>query len=201
MKKIILLLIFVASLFTLALMTQAEMLDVDITKLTPEELKAYQQIKMVAEGKKPDFDISRITPEQIDRYGQIGKAFGEAFKECWTTVSSDAEKFAQSDAGKMTMILIAWKIMGSDAIGLLDQFVQYFVGMLFFTISTIIFVYSFKRNCMSKRTVVSKTKKGFFTTHIVYGAAERPIHEGYAGFYALLYIVSVGVSCIIIFAG
>lgn len=173
----------------------ADTLTVDITKLSPSELALYQKLKTDQLAEANTFNIDKVTPDQIDRYGQIGRAFGSAFKECWTAVSSDAEKFAQSDAGKWAMFLVAWKIMGQDAINVINSLVRYITGFFLIGVGIPFFIYIFRRNCIQYPMLVSRTRVGFWSIKSEYAGVVKPLHpaEGQLvyGLAFLIYMIMV----------
>jgi hypothetical protein len=179
----------------------ADTLVVDITKLSPSELALYQKLKSDQLAEANTFNIDKVTPDQIDKYGQIGKAFGSAFKECWTAVSSDAEKFAQSDAGKWAMFLVAWKIMGQDAINVIDSLVHYIAGFFLFVMGIPFFIYIFRRNCVQYPMLVSRTRIGFWSIKSEYKGVVEPLHpnEGQI-LYGLAFLIYMGVTAAIMFS-
>jgi hypothetical protein len=178
----------------------ADTVTVDITKLSPQELALYQKLKADQVAQANAFNIDTFTPERIDKYGQIGKAFGSAFKECWTTVSTDAEKFAQSDAGKWAMFLVAWKIMGQDAVGLVNNIVHYVAGFSLLIVGVPFFIYIFRRNCVQHPMLVSRTKVGFLTVKSEYKGVVEPIHpnEGQI-LYGIAFALFIGIVSILLF--
>ncbi len=195
--KYSLILAFILSVFTF-IPVSAETLEVDVTKLSQSELLIYQKMKQSQES---SINLENLTPERIDKYGQIGKAFGTAFKECWGAVSSDAERFGQSSAGKWAMIMVSWKIMGQDAIGIVNQFIHYTVGILLFTTSTVFFIYIFRRNCIQHPILKSKTKIGFLTVKKEYGGMASAIHSDEVLLvYALCYIILIAISFAVMFS-
>lgn len=189
--------LFLVAVFAFSAIAQ-ETLQVDVTKLSQQELALYQKLKKDAQS---TVNLDNLTPEKIDKYAQIGKAFGSAFKECWTTVSTDAEKFAQSDAGKWAMVLVSWKIMGEDAIGFTKQFVQFITGGALLLVGVPFFVYIYRRNCVSVPILVSKTKVAFLTVKKEYKGLSSPIHDdaGPLG-YAVCFALFVGICVLIMFA-
>jgi hypothetical protein len=177
----------------------ADTVTVDITKLSPQELALYQKLKTAQQA--DSFDINTFTPERIDKYGQIGKAFGSAFKECWTTVSDDAEKFAQSDAGKWAMFLVAWKIMGQDAISVVNNIIHYIAGFSLLAVGIPFFIYVFRRNCVQYPMLVSRTKVGFWTIKSEYKGTVEPLHPNEGSLlYVLVFLIYVGISCAVMFS-
>lgn len=179
---------------------QAETLQVDITKLSQQELLVYQQLKQKQAA--ATFDVKNLTPDTISKYAEVGKAFGSAFKECWTTVSTDAEKFANSDAGKLTMVLIAWKIVGQDGINLVEKAVQYIIGIPLFFLGTFTFIWVFRRNCMTRPQLVSATKVGWLTVKREYKGTTEALWGGEAAVVVgVCYAIFVGICSLIVFVG
>jgi len=177
-------------------------LQVDITKLTQQELLDYQKLKQRELAERANFNLQSLTPDNVAKYGEIGKAFGTAFKECWDTVSDDAVGFANSDAGKLTMILIAWKIVGQDGINLLEKAVQWSIGIPLLFFGTCFWIWLVRRNCTVRPQLVSKTSIGWFTVKREYEGNIEPIHDGEGIWgYAVTYAVFVGICCIFIFVG
>ena len=195
MKYIYTLLLAVMTTFAVS---AQETIQVDITKLSQQELQVYQKMKQNVQAGQMTLDS--LTPQKIDTYAQVGKAFGSAFKECWTTVSSDAEKFAQSDAGKWAMVLVSWKIMGNDAMALMSRTVRMLVGGCLLAVGVPFFIYIFRRNCTETPLLVAKTKVGWFTVKKEYKGVNRPIHDGDGQWaYAFCFLVFVIMNVLIMF--
>ena len=197
---------FITSLFlTLALaftVSAQETLQVDVTKLTTQQLQVYQQLKQAQAQSTAMATLDNLTPERIDKYAQVGKAFGSAFKECWSTVSTDAEKFGQSDAGKMTMILIAWKIMGNDAINLVEKSVQSLIGIPLLFIGTIFFITILRRQCFKRPALISTTAVGWFTVKREYKGTNAAEWDTDAAIVCCLFYAIFLAMCLgIIFTG
>ena len=198
MKYILTLVLTLA--LTLGAIAQTENVQVDITKLTQQELLVYQQLKQ--KQAQNSMNVANLTPETIDRYAQIGKSFGTAFKECWTTVSTDAERFANSSAGKWAMVMVTWKIMGDDAVNLVEKSVQYAIGFPLLLVGTCIFAWLIRRNCMERPALVSATKVGWLTVKREYKGTTSPRWNGEAAFVcAICYAVFIGICCLILFVG
>jgi len=194
MKTFILSLVLAAFAFTA--MAQ-ETVQVDVTKLSQQELALYQKLKQHAQD---GLSLDNLSPEKIDKYAQIGKSFGTAFKECWTTVSTDAERFANSSAGKWAMVMVTWKIMGKDATQLLRDIIRIGIGVFLLAIGVPFFIYIFRRNCVPARRLKSANKIGWFTYRREYDGTTDPIHEDVAITYGICFVVFVLMCCIIMFA-
>lgn len=200
MKYLLSFLVVVMLSLALPSFAQTESVQVDITKLSQQELLVYQQLKQKQAANS--MSVANLTPETIDRYAQIGKSFGTAFKECWTTVSTDAERFANSSAGKWAMVMVTWKIMGDDAVNLVEKSVQYAIGFPLIFIGTCFFIYIIRRNCMSRPILVSATKVAFLTVKKEYKGTSSPQWDGeHAAVAVLFYALFIAVCCAILFIG
>jgi hypothetical protein len=83
---------------------------------------------------------------KINTYGNwvgIGKEVGVAVDEGLTAVTKHATAIADTRIGKVTMFIIAYKVIGKEI-------VQIICGVTLWFILTIIFIISFFKNCMSK---------------------------------------------------
>ena len=188
---------------------QNQTLDVDISKLSQTELINYQNLLKASQQQAKSFDVGNMTPDNLNKYAETGKAFGEAFKSCWGAISDDAEKFAQSDAGKITMFLVAWKIMGEDAIGVVNNLVHYTFGGLAYIVFISVWVYMYRR-CTQTRYVIESTtgwwlwKKTKYTDKVEGEPfiESRDIDQG--AFHIIAWLILLGlilIASIITFAG
>lgn len=184
--------------FSSSAQSSSDTVVVDVTKLDQNELQLYQSLKTKMAKK----ELTQITPEKIEKYADIGRAFGSAFKECWGTVSNDAERFAQSPAGKMAMFLVAWKIMANDVQGLVKSTVRFFMGIVIWVVVTPFFILTIYRNCITKKrgNVLSVEKLGCFKKKVTYGPVQDPEHCDWLAAYGGCYALFLGILCLIMFA-
>lgn len=170
-----------------------------IANMTASELEAYQKVLKVQQANAP----RQVTePSKLKEYAEVGKAFGTAFKECWSAVSTDVERFAQSPAGKWAMVLVSWKIMGQDAVELTTSVVQWIVGGFLLSVGIPFWIFIFYRNCVAKKVVLISERTGLFTVKKTYAKdLSSPIH-GYDGapiLYGLTFAIYLGIVALIMF--
>jgi hypothetical protein len=172
--------------------------EATIAKMSWDELQAYQKtLKVQQENQK----FAVPSASKLQEYAVVGKALGQAFKECWTTVSTDAEKFAQSPAGKWTAFLITWKVMGQDAIDIVKTSVRWSAGGFILLIGVPFFAFLIWRNCITKRQLETVERTGVFTWKKTYAKGMYvPEHcnEG-AILYGLAFIIFLGFVSLIMF--
>jgi hypothetical protein len=124
MKTYLLLLCFL--LFAYALQAQPntaqpEKIVVNTTDLTPDQLT-----KIKAQKATEDLQL------KLANYGKwvgVGGEIGTAIREGLTAVVDVTGKFGDTNVGKFTMIMIAWKIMGSDIVRIIFGIILLLVGI------------------------------------------------------------------------
>ena len=199
MKKLFTILLL--SVLSIQLFAQEVKIDEKaIANMTASELEAYQKVLKVQQANSPKQIISE--PSKLKEYAEVGKAFGTAFKECWSAVSTDVERFAQSSAGKWAMILVSWKIMGNDAVELTTSVVQWFVGIGLLSVGIPFWVFIFYRNCVAKKILLTTERTGFFTVKKTYAKdPSSPIHgdDGIPLLYGVSFLIYLGVVSLIMF--
>lgn len=195
-----LLVILSLALGTSAFAQSQDSVQVDITKLTPAQLQVWQQLKQQqASAQSVAASLENLTPDKIDKYAAIGKAFGSAFKECWSTVSTDAERFAQSPAGKWAMVLVSWKIMGEDAVNLTRTVVQWIIGGTLLLVGIPFWIWLVRRNCV-QRPIATIERTGFLGLNkkVVY-RDQNPLHEEWTIAYGACFLIYLGATALITF--
>ena len=105
-------------LFASPVMAQdSVMVSVPRSALTPQQLATVE-----AQGIK----------EKAEAYGAwvgVGKEVGEAVNSSLSAISDNAAKFADTKVGKFSMFIVAWKVLGSDVLGVLYAAVIVFIGL------------------------------------------------------------------------
>jgi hypothetical protein len=115
-------------------------------------------------GESVTVPVNMLTPEQraqiqaqqvqqkIDQYGfwgGFGEEVGTAFNSALSSLTKTASQFANTKLGTYILFLVAYKVLGSDAIQLL-------VGVPLFIFMLIVWWFSY-RKCFPKRFVIKKT--------------------------------------------
>lgn len=193
---------YLFSILTLAMLALAtplfaELVDVDITKLDAAQLRAYQEMKVLAAKSAASTALDNLTPEKVDKYAQMGKGLGIAINEGLGAVTKNVEQFAQTSAGKWIMVLVTWKVMGEDAVNLTRTAVQYLVGGTLFIVGIPFWIWLVRRNCV-QRPIATVEKTGFWTKKIVY-KTDEPLHSDYIIAYGACFVIYLGVTAAITF--
>lgn len=168
-----------------------------------------------------DKAISDKANEWVQVGTNLGTALGSATKSILHETKDAAfgkdvslvqgiDNFSKTDAGRFTMLVIGWKVMGKDAIDLLDRVKNVAIGVPFLICWTALFVWFYRRN-FTIRAVVATKEGPFWNRKITYQtvgeAHDKRYGEGWsdakqlgATFTTLLYAVStVAIAINIIF--
>lgn len=84
----------------------------------------------------------------------MGKEIGEAVNSSMAAISTQSNNFAQTPVGKLTAMIVIWKVIG-------DQAIHVFGGLLELLIFVPIWIWSYRRTCITRRI---KTGKGVWET-------------------------------------
>lgn len=173
-------------------------LQVDITKLDQNQLRAYQEMKAMQARSAASMALDNLTPEKVDRYAQMGKGLGIAINEGLGAVTKNVEQFSQTSAGKWLMVLITWKVMGEDAIGLARTAMQWSIGGFLLIVGIPFWIWIIKRNCV-QRPIQSIEKLSFWKKKITYVDRADPIHGDYTVAYGACFLIYMGMTAAIMF--
>lgn len=136
MKKIVFFLSLLFTFIVVEAQTQAqEMVSVPKSQLTAQQLAEIELQNQV---------------QRIETYGKwvgIGNEIGAAVRESLLGVVDVADKFGNTDVGKFTIVMVAWKVMGKDVIRII-------LGLLFYVMITWLFVKVYKNTYVPKRIMV-----------------------------------------------
>ena len=157
MKKILVLVLS----FILIINVNAQKQTVDISKLSPElqaQIQEEQKTVEITEGLK-----------QYGEWAGMGKEIGVAVKEGLSALTSEVENVSKTDAGKLTMFIIAWKVIGDDAKGLI-------FGPIIMIFITLIYLYLFKKwYGVKKIKIKSEVSEGLLWNKKIISPAEYEI--------------------------
>lgn len=126
--------------------------DIDMRGLTEEQKAqlALQAAQMKKQNSPFGVEPEKIKPEDVNEWVDLGKNVALAFTTVAKELGVAADEFLKSNTGKITIVLIAWKIMGKDVLGI-------FGGSVAWVVLATIIIWSFKYFHMKKKV---KTKEG-----------------------------------------
>jgi len=144
MKKIILVLLSIAALSVSAFAQTS----------TSSQNKDGEVVIRVQTDQKPA-PVAQKPVEVANEWVDFGKNVGTAMREGLSALTDEANKFAGTDAGRFTMVVIAWKVMGKDALSLLDRFTGVVIGVPLFIAWISIYLYVLRNKFMTRRVVIT----------------------------------------------
>ena len=86
----------------------------DLEKFAPGVAEKIQQTQLIKEQVQ---EAVKVLPK-ANEWAGIGKEVGIAVNEGLSAVTDQAQKFSETRPGKLTMVIIAWKVIGKDFTGL-----------------------------------------------------------------------------------
>lgn len=163
---------------------QTEKISVDPADLDPATL-AKIKAKQTEEELKA----------KIDNYGKwvgVGHEVGVAVDEGLTAVTKHATAIADTRLGKVTMFIIAYKVIGRDIVG-------FIVGSILWIVGSIIIIISYFRNASGKKlknVIYQEDGKTVKEINEEFKEGDSESQWGHVFIYACL----VGVVCAIMFS-
>ena len=103
--------------------------------------------------------------QQAAQWVGLGKEIGIAVNDGLSSLTDQANKFANTKVGTWTMILVTYKVLGKD-------FIRYAVGLLFFIVAVIILFWQFKAGYYAHKI---RTKGNIFSP--LFGNPEYQVIE------------------------
>jgi len=161
-------------------------------------LPVLAQTQTTGDDEKIVVNKNDLSPEQLaqiqlknkleiaGKFAGMGHEVGVAVDEGLSAVTKHAEEISQTNVGRFVMVLIAWKVMGRDL-------VQVVVGIPLFIVVIAIFIWSYRRNCLS-RPILKYVDKD--------GRKEYDIHEGSdeeKWAHVIIFIITILICCAITF--
>ena len=140
--------------------TPAEMVVIPKDRLTADQLA---QLK------------SEQTMQQLESYSKwasMGRAIGIGVKETLAAVTDETARFAQTDVGRITVFLVAWKIMADDVPEMADTLIGYIVGLPLFLIGSVCVFWSYRRYTRPQRVAKEEKRTGPFAVTRTYEVLE-----------------------------
>lgn len=115
--------------------------------LTPEQLTKLEQGKIIAQL------------GEYKEYAEMGRGIGLAVGESLRSVKDVVVDFSQTDVGRFTLFLVAWKVMARDVLEMGDKVLGYVFGPLLLFVGGAVLIWSYRRQCLPRKFIVKKSKE------------------------------------------
>jgi hypothetical protein len=115
-------------------------------------------IVKIQQQQLPPPPAPQTVPEKLSEYVKFGKDLGSAFDAGLSSLSTHAEQFSKTDAGRFTMAVIAWKVAGRDILdtsgALIKQFKVIILGTAFLIAWNTLAIWFYRRMFLPRRVVI-----------------------------------------------
>jgi hypothetical protein len=97
--------------------TAQDATSVDVSKLTPaQKAEALKYVANLEATKADSANLSEKAREEVGKWGELGVGMGRAAVAAAKEVGVAANEFVQTPLGKVTMAVVAYKVIGKDII-------------------------------------------------------------------------------------
>ena len=139
---------------------------IDLDGLTEEQ---GAELRLEAAKMRNEQDPAKVS-ERMAEYAEIGQKYGVALAATAKELGVAADELLDTTVGKVALVLIIWKVMGSELIGLL-------IGIPWLLIGSAIWLYLFRRMCIIESVVKEPFEKRFLRKKtVVYHASNSRIN-------------------------
>lgn len=157
MKKMYIFLSFIFAV--LFLFNPAIANTIDTSELT-EKQRAELALK-IASMKESDSESFIDQAKKVNDWASVGQNMGIAVASAAKEIGVAADDLLKTDVGKITVVLVAWKVAGKDMVELTEQVMGYIIGIFLLVVSIPIWLYTFRRICISTVEKIEYPEKGF----------------------------------------
>ena len=134
MKKYIA--VFMLFMFSFVI-AQEKTYSIPESQLTQEQKQQLQKKQIVE------------TVEQVSYFKGVGKEIGEAVSDGLSALNKEVNTFSESPAGKFTMFIIAYRVVGND-------FIQFVIGIPLWLFGTLTLAYFYWRDTIPRKVLIKK---------------------------------------------
>lgn len=112
-----------------------------------QKAKLIQMAETMKEEVAKAEQASQFSPERVNEWTELGKNIALAFTTVAKELGVAADQFLNSTTGKVTLVLIIWKVAGQDILGLA-------LGVMFLLTFVPLWVYFFRKLCLMKSVTI-----------------------------------------------
>jgi hypothetical protein len=188
MKNLLVMLVIIASMF-IAPIAFAQ----DSAPQNPEKVYSVPE-GMLTETQKAQLKAKEVqstvqtSVETAGKYAGIGKEIGDGLRSALSALNEETNKFGNTKVGIFVMVLIAWKVMGTDVL-------QLIFGTFFALIWIPLWSISFFKMAMPRSMLASTATDGTKRYEVW-----TPDFEYMPLVFAFFFVGLVGLNCWILFA-
>lgn len=128
-----------------------EQIVVNTNDLPPSLVEELRQKEQLAE-----------IDQKVSTYTRWGHEIGTAMDEGLSAITRHTADFAETDLGRFTMFLIAWKVMSEDIISVGGGTLKWVIWFGVFVCFSLGLLWSYRKTVIPRRILVEKTRTGFW---------------------------------------
>lgn len=153
-------------------------------------LQAPDSMVVVPRSSLSPAQLEQLTTDQRTRnYGKwvgLGKEIGEAVNGSLSAITTQANNFANTGVGKLTVFLVVWKVIGR-------QFTQLVFGTGFFIVAMILWIWTYKTKAKDHSVLVKVNADKSKEYRLIMGDSD------WAGaLWGIFFVIAI-LTCMIIF--
>lgn len=124
---------------------------------TPTAPPAPQSQEVIVKIQQQAPEAPKTVAAKANEWVDFGKNVGSAMDAGLSSLTEHAEKFSQTDAGKFTMAIIAWKVAGHEATALTERLIHVAVGVPILIVWIFVSVYFWRKTYCTRREVIERS--------------------------------------------
>lgn len=160
-------------------------ITVDINDLPPQVLAKVRMKEKTAE---------------LGEYAKWGREVGVAVNETLSAITKQSAEFAKTEPGKLTMFLVAWKVMAKDTMIACDKIIGYVIGIPLLVFGSITLCWFYRRNVLPRR-YLKEIKPDKTRVYDIYNPiTKEDIRAGWSVCYIVSEIILIIICSIIVFS-
>lgn len=145
----------------------------------------------VIELKKKCVDMQNVAPtvnvNSLSEYAELGQKYGIALSEVAKSIGTTVNDLAKTPVGVFMLVMVAWKVMGNDLIGIVG-------GFIWFTVMLPLWIYMFHRVVLSTRRVVETKSPNDDSVRRVIDPVDYNGPAGPLAFMMALFLIGICIS-------
>jgi len=150
MRKLIAVSLLLFALLLFADVAQAQTTTPDTIVVNKADLPANLLVQL--EQKKKMAEVTENL-EIVSGWAGTGREIGIAVNESLKAVTEQTAEFAKTDVGKLTMFLVAWKVLATDAHGLISGVLGIIIGIPLLIFANAVCYHVYRRTFIGYRFV------------------------------------------------
>lgn len=122
----------------------------------------------------------------------LGKEIGEATNDALGAITTNADAFSKTGVGHFVMFMVAWKVLGNEALRVM-------IGLPIYLLMLTVWCWSYNRSCMTRSVLIEVTAEKTKKYKVINGSDDRDLNVT-RGVHAAIICVTSGIMLVVMFA-